>query len=69
MTDFACTHNGCLPSRSTLRSMWNCQIEDEVLKTVLQKQNDEITALFNSTTDTIHDTAGNAISESKHFPS
>lgn len=47
--------------------MWNCEIKYEVLKTVLQKQNCEITALYNSTTDTMQDTEGNAISESKHF--
>lgn len=69
MTDFAHTYNGCLPSRSILRSMWNYQITDEVLKTVLQKQNEEIAALYNSTTVTIRDRAGNAISESKHFSS
>lgn len=69
MNDFAHTYNVCLPSRSTLRSMWNCQIEDELSKTVLQKQNNEITAIYNSTTDTIQDTTVNAISESKYFPS
>lgn len=69
MTDFVGTHNGFLPSRPTLRLMGNCQIKYEVLRTVLQKQNDEITALYHNTTDTIQETAGNAISESKHFPS